>query len=38
LEDKLCMNKIDTCDQISISSLDREDIVSTKSSTSFSLE
>ncbi|CAJ2644156.1 unnamed protein product [Trifolium pratense] len=39
LEDKLCMKEIDTCDQVSISSLDREDVVvSTKSGTSSSLE
>jgi Cys-rich protein (TIGR01571 family) len=39
LEDKLCMKEIDTCDQVSISSLHREDVVSsTKSGTSSSLE
>lgn len=39
LEDKLCLKEIDTCDQGSISTLDREDVVvSTKSGTSFTLE
>ncbi|CAI8602993.1 unnamed protein product [Vicia faba] len=39
LEDKLCLKEIDTCDQVSTSNLDREDVVvSTKSDTSFTLE
>ncbi|XP_058781905.1 uncharacterized protein LOC131656161 isoform X2 [Vicia villosa] len=39
LEDKLCLKSIDTCDQVSISNLDREDVVvSTKSGSSITLE
>jgi Cys-rich protein (TIGR01571 family) len=38
LEDKLCMKEIDPCDQVSISSLHREDVVSTKSGISSSLQ